>query len=103
MEYYKFPELSTDVEYFKNSLESVKVGGGGDCEDMVGGLVRALEYDWKSNSKFAILIADAPCHGIQYHEIANFDSFEKGDSKHKIDEVVKNYATKNINLLPIFH
>jgi hypothetical protein len=99
LEYYKFPELSTDVEYFKNSLESVKVGGGGDCEDMAGGLVRALEYDWKSNSKFAILIADAPCHGIQYHEIPNFDSFEKGDSKHKVDEIVKNYATKNINLL----
>ena len=99
MEYFKFPELSNDVAYFKNSLESVKVGGGGDCEDMVGGLVRALEYDWKSNSKFAILIADAPCHGIQYHELANFDSFEKGDSKHKIDEVVKKYAAKNINLL----
>ena len=99
MEYFKFPELSSDVAYFKNSLESVKVGGGGDCEDMVGGLVRALEYDWKSNSKFALLIADAPCHGIQYHEIANFDSFEKGDSNYKIDEVVKKYAAKNINLV----
>ena len=99
MEYFKFPELSNDVEYFKNSLESVKVGGGGDCEDMVGGLVRALEYDWKSNSKFAILIADAPCHGIQYHEVANFDSHEKGDSKHKIDDIVKKYANKDINLL----
>ena len=99
MEYYKFPELSTDVEFFRTSLASVKVGGGGDCEDMVGGLVNALEYDWKSNTKFAFLIADAPCHGIQFHEVANFDTHDEGDSKYKIDDVVKQYATKNINLL----
>ena len=98
-EYFKFPELSNDVAYFKNSLESVKVGGGGDCEDMAGGLTRALEYDWKSKSKFALLIADAPCHGIQYHEVANFDSHQNGDPRYKIDEIIKTYASKNINLL----
>ena len=59
---------------------------------MVGGLVNALEYDWNSNTKFALLIADAPCHGIQYHEVPDFDSHEKGDSKYKIDEIVKQYA-----------
>ena len=100
-EYFKFPELSNDVAYFKNLLETVKVGGGGDCEDMGGGLTRALEYDWKSKSKFALLIADAPCHGIQYHEIANFDSHQEGDSRYKIDEIIKTYASKNINLLCI--
>ena len=99
LEYYKFPELSSDVAYFKQSLESIRVGGGGDCEDMAGGLTRALEYDWKSKSKFAILIADAPCHGIQYHGITNFDSFPNGDPRYKIDEIIKKYATKEINLL----
>ena len=99
LEYYKFPELSSDVAYFKQSLESIRVGGGGDCEDMAGGLTRALEYDWKSKSKFAILIADAPCHGIQYHGITNFDSFPNGDPRYKIDEIIKKYAAKEINLL----
>ena len=98
-EYFKFPELSSDVAYFKNSLESVKVGGGGDCEDMAGGMTKALEYDWNSKSKFALLIADAPCHGIQYHEIANFDSHQNGDPRYKMDEIVKTFAAKNINLL----
>ena len=99
LEYYKFAELSSDVAYFKQSLESIRVGGGGDCEDMAGGLTRALEYDWKSKSKFAILIADAPCHGIQYHGISNFDSFPNGDPRYKIDEIIKKYAAKEINLL----
>ena len=98
-EYFKFPELSNDVEYFKNLLGTVKVGGGGDCEDMAGGLTRALEYDQNSKSKFALLIADAPCHGIQYHEISNFDSHQNGDPRYKIDEIIKTYASKNINLL----
>ena len=99
LEYYKFPELSSDVAYFKQSLESIRVGGGGDCEDMAGGLTRALEYDWKSKSKFAILIADAPCHGEQYHGVTNFDSFPNGDARYKIDEIIKKYAAKEINLL----
>ena len=99
LEYYKFAELSSDVAYFKQSLESIRVGGGGDCEDMAGGLTRALEYDWKSKSKFAILIADAPCHGIQYHGISNFDSFPNGDPRYKIDEIIKKYAAQEINIL----
>ena len=98
LEYYKFAELSSDVAYFKQSLESIRVGGGGDCEDMAGGLTRALEYDWKSKSKFAILIADAPCHGIQYHGISNFDSFPNGDPRYKIDEIIKKYAAKEITV-----
>ena len=99
MQYYKFPELTNDVASFKQAIESIKVEGGGDCEDMVGGLMNALGYDWSSNTKFALLIADAPCHGIQYHEVPGFDSHDKGDPKYKIDEVVKQYASKNINLL----
>ena len=66
---------------------------------MVGGLQYALEYKWKGKSRFAILIADAPCHGVQYHGYPNEDKHPEGDPNYKIDEVVKNYATKNINLL----
>ena len=98
-EYYKYPELTNDVGAFKRAVESIRVGGGGNCEDMVGGLVNALEYDWNSNTKFALLIADTPCHGIQYHEVPGFDSHEEGDSRYKIDEIVKQYAAKNINFL----
>ena len=98
-EYIVFPELTKELEKVKNFISSAKVGGGGDCEDMGGGLSKALDYKWKSRTRFAMLIADTPCHGIQYHGIQNFDSYQDGDPRYKIDEIVKQYASKNINLL----
>ena len=100
LNYIKYPKLTDDVQNVKDFISNAKVEGGGDtCEDMVGGLQYALEYKWKGKSRFAILIADAPCHGVQYHGYPNEDKHPEGDPNYKIDEVVKNYATKNINLL----
>ena len=36
----------------------------------------ALDKNWKNNARFAILIADAPCHGIKYHSMG--DSYPYG-------------------------
>ena len=98
-EYIIYPELTKEVDMVKNFISQAKVGGGGDCEDMAGGLNYALKYKWKSRSRFALLIADAPCHGIQYHGLTGFDSYSSGDSRYKIDELVKNFAEQNINLM----
>ena len=98
-EYIIYPELTKEHEKVKEFISSAKVAGGHNSEDMGGGLQSALNYDWKSNTRFAILIADAPCHGQQYHEIPNFDSLPKGDPKYKIDQIVKQFAEKNINFM----
>ena len=98
-EYLIYPELTNEVEKVRSFISSAKSGGGKDCEDMGGGLQKALDYKWESKTKFAILLADAPCHGEQYHEIKKFDSHPKGDPKYKIDQLVKKYAEKDINLL----
>ena len=98
-EYVIYPELTKEIEMVKNFISNTKVGGGGDCEDMGGGLNYALKYEWKSRSRFALLIADTPCHGMQYHGIVGFDSYSNGDPRYKIDELVKNFAEKNINLM----
>ena len=98
--YIIFPKLTNKIEEVKNFIKSAKVEGGGDeCEDMVGGLNSALNYDWESSSRFAMLIADAPCHGVQYHGMPDLDSHPDGDPKYKIDEIVQKFAEKNINLL----
>ena len=97
-EYVIFPELTKDVELVKNFISSANVGGGGDCEDMGGGLSSALKYKWKSRSRFAILIADMPCHGIRYHGYNN-DSLPEGDDRYKIEEIIEKFAEKNINLM----
>lgn len=100
-EYVICPELTRDIELVKNLLSLAEVGGGNDiCEDMAGGLYYALQYKWKSRSKFAMLIADAPCHGVQYHGLNDDSDFHKGgDPRYKIDELVKDFAAKNINLM----
>ena len=82
----------------KEFISSAKADGGKDCEDRGGGLQYALNYKWASNTRFAILIADAPCHGEQYHVVKKFDSQTKGD-KYKIVQLVKQFAEKNINLI----
>ena len=97
--YLIYPELTEDYNNVKTFISKAKVGGGKDCEDMGGGLQSALKYDWRSNTRFALLIADAPCHGEQYHEIKKFDSYPKGDPKYKVDEIIKNFAEKNINIM----
>jgi hypothetical protein len=101
--YIIYPDFTNKIEDVKNFIKNTRVEGGDDiCEDMVGGLNTALSYSWKSYSRFAMLIADAPCHGVQYHGITgieDFDSFPQGDPVLKIDEVVKKFAENNINLL----
>lgn len=100
-EYVIYPNLTKDIESVKKFISKAEVGGGNDiCEDMAGGLNYALQYKWKSRSRFAMLIADAPCHGIQYHGLNDDSDFHKGgDPRYKIDELVKEFATRNINLM----
>ena len=101
--YIIYPDFTNKIENVKDFISKTIVEGGDDiCEDMVGGLNKALGYSWKSYSRFAMLIADAPCHGVQYHGmtgIEGFDDYPNGDPNYKIDEVVKKFAEKNINLL----
>ena len=96
--YLIYPELTNKYDKVKEFISSAKAEGGKDCEDMGAGLQEALNYKWKGNTRFAILIADAPCHGEQYHGIKKFDSFPKGD-KYKIDQLVQQFAEKNIHLM----
>lgn len=97
--YLIYPEITEEVDKVKNFISSAQVGGGGDCEDMAGGLDTALNLKWKGRTRFALLIADVPCHGIKYHEVPNFDKFPEGDPKYDVIDIIKNFAKKNINLV----
>ena len=97
--YLIYPELTKDVKKVKEFISSAVTDGGGDCEDMVGGLNSALNYKWEGRSRFALLIADVPCHGIQFHEVPNFDRFPDGDTEYNIIDIIKQFASKNINLV----
>jgi len=56
----------TDFEKFLHG--QVAIGGDDTCEDTLGGLWQASQFDWKYQNKMCVLIADAPCHGAEFHD-----------------------------------
>lgn len=84
------------VEEFKTFVGSQHATGGGDGpEDIFGALNRATDLDWQSATRFLYLIADAPCHGRQYHDIA--DDYPDGDKYGLMAEnLLPALAAKNI-------
>ena len=96
-------ELTKDIKSITEQIENLKSQGGGDiAEDIAGAFDMALKKDWQGISRFAILAADAPCHGVEFHGRANdknYDNYPEGDPyKRDIKEFVRKFAEKNISL-----
>lgn len=93
-------DFETNMDSFKKKLEGIKaIGGGDDAEDVAGGFKAGLGMSWRSNARYAILIADAPGHGKQYHGDDVEDDFPKGDPNGNVlEDLMKEYANNNINL-----
>jgi hypothetical protein len=67
---YPFHESITNFEKKLKSVES-QVGGGGDpCEDVIGALQKATDFNWLHQNRLLFLCADAPCHGKDYHDLS---------------------------------
>ena len=78
--------FSDDIAACQKFLKDLRATGGGDMpEDVAGGFENALKQDWQAKSKYAIFIADAPCHGTQYHDTGS-DDYPKGDPKGRVVE-----------------
>ena len=88
------------MEVFKSKLdEIVAKGGGDDAEDVAGGFYAGLNLSWRSNARYAILIADAPGHGNQYHDAEVQDDYGNGDPNGLVlEELMEKYVDNNINL-----
>ena len=96
-------ELTKDIKSITEQIENLKSHGGGDiAEDIAGAFDMALKKDWQGISRFAILAADAPCHGVEFHGRANdknYDNYPEGDpEKRDIKEFVRKFAENNISL-----
>ena len=90
----KFTENLDEFNKFLSKLDCT--GGGDEPEDVVGALQQALNMDWESNAKYAVLVCDAPCHGKNYHKIS-YDKFPDGDpSGVKLEDVIIKFYEKGI-------
>ena len=91
----KFTENLEEFNQFLSKLDCT--GGGDEPEDVVGALQQALNMDWESNAKYAVLVCDAPCHGKSYHKVSLYDKFPDGDpSGIKLEDVMKKFYEKGI-------
>ncbi len=64
-----FTENIDEVKKFiaKINVDAKTIAEDDIPEDIAGAFERALEQNWQSKIKQAILITDAPCHGRMYH------------------------------------
>jgi hypothetical protein len=64
---------------FIRALSRVRASGGGDdAEDVFTGIARVAGFNWQASNRLLIHIADAPCHGIQFHDGVG-DHYPAGD------------------------
>ena len=98
--YYTIDFETDDLDLFKSKLNEITaIGGGDDAEDVAGGLNAGLKMNWRSNARYAILIADAPGHGNQYHDNEVQDDYGNGDPNGLvIEDLMEKYVDNNINL-----
>ena len=93
-------QFTQEYTKLQNSIKDIVASGGvGDGpEDMALGMEMAVNKNWKSNSRFAILVADYPCHGSKYHSIPT-DLYPNGaPNRRNIEELVNELASKYISL-----
>ena len=92
-------DFTKNYQQLQNSIINVNASGGGDGpEDVAWAIEMALNKSWKNNARFAILIADAPCHGFQYH-LSIFDDYPDGvPNRANIEELIKEMAEIYISL-----
>ena len=89
-------------------MTKVSARGGADaCEDIVGGLQKAVEQKWREDStKVAVLVADCPCHGSEYHPLnySNYcsDHYPDGDPEGRdMEDYITRIAKLGVDLYAI--
>jgi hypothetical protein len=61
-------DFVTSVDSFKEFLANLRAKGGGDTpEDMANAIQATNKLSWNHPSKVVFIIADAPCHGREFH------------------------------------
>ena len=89
--------FTVDIAYFKSFVSKIQADGGGDAaEDVFGGLEKAGELQWSAPTRILFHVADAPCHGRQYHD-GVLDDYPNGDPRGlKAKYLLKVLEDKNV-------
>lgn len=99
---FEIHDFMSNMVELKKFIKKVDAFGGGDFpDDVAGGLDMGLKMNWTASTKYAVLISDAPCHGVKYHK-GCVDSYPNGDPNGLvIENLIAAYGEKRINLFGI--
>ena len=93
--------FTEDVDRFSKFVSKVDARGGADAaEDVCGGFEKALKQSWsKKATKVAVIVADAPCHGSEFHNDEYYSDFWKfGDRDGRCPKAqIKEFALEGID------
>jgi len=83
----------------KEFLGKLTAHGGGDTpEDINGAFQKMLEMDWQSPVRLVVHIADAPCHGKNFHDCDDsYPTGYKGDMDW--NTIFERYVEKRLDYL----
>ena len=73
-------------------LQSKAEGAGDIPEDILGALDQALTFDFYSKTCLIYLVADAPCHGTQYHDCGRWNDDHPDQQKNILEYKMKKLA-----------
>ena len=91
-------DFSQNYQQIQNKIKNVIADGGEDYpEEVAWAIEKAIEKNWKSDARYSILVADAPCHGTKYHN--GGDAYPDGVPGSKnIEILINELAAKNVSL-----
>ena len=94
-----FVEDEASFEQVVRSVQALYCKGNDEPEDMLGGLDQALKLDWKGKTRIIILVADAPCHGADFHTLEESSANASFNDPFKADTLLRAMGTRfNIDL-----
>ena len=94
-------EFTQNFLQLENKIKNVFPVANTDYpEEVAWGIEKALEKNWESEARYSILIADAPCHGLKYHDTEVMDDeYPNGvPGRKNIEILIKELAEKNVSL-----
>ncbi|CAK9218410.1 unnamed protein product [Sphagnum troendelagicum] len=87
-------EFTDQLSTFTQALSELYANGGGDqAEDVFSGLEGIASLNWTSQNRLLFHIADAPCHGLRFHNGVT-DNFPAGDKfGRRIEDLLSSLRT----------
>ena len=98
--YYVDVNFTKNYTELKHIIDDVYADGGADTpEDVSWAMEKSLQKEWKNNARFVILVADAPNHGLEYHDRYLDESYPEGIPGSKnLTESIQELAESNVSL-----